>query len=89
MNPIPAEYIPLFADRIRILGELTISAENAHELFHGYQQYLSMKMTLEQISRGDASNVDFSKWAARVISEEKRTRPKLKFPNRLVKIEVA
>jgi hypothetical protein len=46
-------------------------------------------MTLEQIAGGAASNVDFAKWAQRVIADEIRTRPKLKYPSRLVKIEVA
>src|ERR1700733_817031 len=89
MTEIPRDTIPLYQDRLNMLGELTLSAANAAELMHGYRQFLTMRMTLEQIAAGERSNVDFAAWANRVLADEKRTRPKLKFPCRLVKIEVA
>jgi hypothetical protein len=88
MSEIPRDTIPLYQDRLNMLGELRLSAANAAELMHGYRNFLTMRMTLEQISQGAASNVDFAKWSAQVLAEEKQSRPKLKFPSRLVKIEV-
>jgi hypothetical protein len=88
VTEIPRDTIPLYQDRLNILGELTLSAGNAAELMHGYRQFLTMRMTLEQIAAGERSNVDFAHWAQRVIADEKRTRPKLRYPSRLVKIEV-
>jgi hypothetical protein len=83
MNPIQTGHISLFADRIRLFGDLMISAANAPELFHGYTQYLSMTMASEQI----ASNADFAVWARRVRSDEKRN--ELRYRSRLLKIEDA
>ena len=58
-------------------------------MLHRAAQSYRQEILLEQIAGGGASNADFAKWATRVIGDEKRARPQLKYPNRLVKIEVA
>lgn len=89
MTILAPETLPLIEDRLRLFSTVTLSAEIAHELLHRAAQSYRQEILLEQIATGGASNVDFSKWAARVIEEEKRTRPTLRYPSRLVKIEVA
>jgi hypothetical protein len=70
MNPIPRSHIPLFADRIRMLGELQLSADRMMELFHGYQQYLIQRTMLEQMATGGRSNADFAKWADTIVKQD-------------------
>jgi hypothetical protein len=78
--------IPVIADQIRKFGTVTLSAETAHELSHRAAHSYTMEITLDRISKGDSKEAE---WSRRVLVDEKRTRPKLKFPSRLVKIEVA
>jgi hypothetical protein len=88
MTILSRDTIPLIEDRLRLFGTVTLSAEVAHELLHRAAQSYRQQLLLEQISQGAASNANYARWAARVIEDEKRTRPKLKFPDRLVTIEV-
>jgi hypothetical protein len=89
MTVLSSAAIPLIEDQIRMFGTVTLSSEAAHELLHRAAQSYAMQLTLEQIAREGTPNADAARWAARVIADEKRTRPKLKFPALLVKIEVA
>lgn len=70
-NPIPSEYLPLYADRLKMFGELTVSGSVATELLRAYQKYLTYRMTLAQIAQGAGSNVDFAAWAKRVTEDDK------------------
>ena len=83
---IPAEVIPLYRDRLNMFGEVTLSAANAHEIFRGYQSYLSMRMNHEQMADGKASNVDYVAWAKRIIKADNESKRELKYPKRLVKL---
>ena len=89
MNPIPRTHLPLYADRIAMLGELRLSAENAVELIHGYGHFLVMRTMLTQMAEGANSNADFAKWASALLRKEKEGRSKLKLrhPKRLVTVE--
>jgi hypothetical protein len=89
MTVLPPTTIDLIADRIKMLGTVTLSAEVCHELLHRAAQSYRMELVLAQMAKESASKTDCSKWARRVIEDEKRDRPKLKYPSRLVKIEVA
>ena len=80
--------IDLIEDRIRMLGSVTLSAEVCHELLHRAAQSYRMQILLEQAAKEGPANVDFQKWCARILADEKRDRPRLKFPPRLVTIEV-
>jgi hypothetical protein len=86
MTILAPSTIPLIADQIRMFGIVTLSSEAAHELLHRAAQSYRQEILLEQIATGEG---DASRWAKRIIEDEKRTRPKLKYPARLVKIEVA
>jgi hypothetical protein len=86
MTILAPSTIPLIEDRIRMLGTVTLSAEAAYELLHRAAQSYRQEVLLEQIAKGEG---DASRWAKRIIEDEKRTRPKLKYPSQLVKIEVA
>ena len=70
-NPLPREYLPLYADRLKMFGELTVSGSVAAELLRGYSVYLTQRMTLEQMAQGGASNVDMARWAANTIRDDR------------------
>jgi hypothetical protein len=56
---------------IEAFGELVVSGPVGKEILRGYANYLTFRMTLDQIAQGEASNVDFASWAKRVIADDK------------------
>jgi hypothetical protein len=85
MTTLSPDTLPLIADRLRLFGTVTLSSETAHELLHRAAQSYRQQILLEQLAKG---NDQASQWATRVLADEKKARPKLRYPNRLVKIEV-
>lgn len=85
MNTIPKEHIALFADRIRMLGEVKLASDVIFELFREASQYHTMRFTLEQIANGGRSNIDYAAWAKRTIDDDDRNRKTLtlRYPRRL------
>ena len=86
MTNLSPDTLPLIADRLRLFGTVTLSSETAHELLHRAAQSYRQELVLNQIAQGNGQP---SEWARRVIADDKRDRPKLKHPSRLVKIEIA
>lgn len=89
MTNIPREHIPLFIDRIRMLGEIRLASDVIYEIFRGYAQYQTMQFTLDQIAQGGKSNVDLAAWAKRTIEADEKSRKamKLRYPRRLNTLE--
>jgi hypothetical protein len=87
---IPSAVLPLYSDRLRTLGELRLSAENAHELIHGYANFIIMKRMLTEMANAGDSNTNLANWAASVIKAEREARrsTRLHHPRRLVTVEV-
>lgn len=84
--PISLDTIPIIADRGKLFGEVILSAAVFQELCHRAGHSFHLARTLEQIGKGEGRD---SEWARRTLADMERSRPRLKFPNRLIKVEVA
>jgi hypothetical protein len=73
----------IIADRGKLFGEVALSAEVFHELCHRAGQSFQLARTLEQIGQGQGREAE---WAKRSLADMEKTRPKLRYPNRLVKL---
>jgi hypothetical protein len=86
MTILAPSTIPLINDRLRMVGTVTLSAEVATELLSRAASSYSMEIVLSQIATGDGRE---AAWAKRTLTDLERARPKLRYPSRLVKFEVA
>jgi hypothetical protein len=86
MTTLPRTTVPLIADRLNIHREVTLSALTAHEVLHRADASFEMELTLRQIGQGEGREAE---WARKVLQNFDQTQPKLKYPSRLVRIEVA
>jgi hypothetical protein len=86
MTILARSTIPLIADQLKMFKTVTLSAFTAHEVLHRAAASYSMEIVLAQIAQGEGREAE---WARRTLVEINEARPKLKYPDRLVKIEVA
>ena len=62
MSEIPAEHLPIIADRFRTFDDPRMSQDKLVELVHSYAHFLHMRTALEQMAEGAQSNADFASW---------------------------
>ena len=72
-RPLPTSYIPVYSEHVRAFGKLTLSEENALEIFRGYQRYLAYRRTLQQMARGQ-TNADLSLQARNALRDDRPVR---------------
>jgi hypothetical protein len=88
MSEIPAEHLPIIADRFRTFDDPRMSRDKLVELVHGYAHFLHMRTALEQMAEGARSNADFARWAAKLVANEREARRGLKVSRRLITVEM-
>ena len=70
MRALPADYIPCYAESIRVCGKLTLSEENALALLRMAENSVTYRRTLEQIAANGTSNADLSLQALNALRDE-------------------
>lgn len=86
MTILPSSTIPLIADQLNLYGEVTLAASAAHEVLQRAANSYQMELVLSQIATGNGREAAMAK---RTLSDMEKGRPSLRYPSRLVKIEVA
>ena len=82
-NTLPASHLPVFAAHVRAFGKLTLSEQNALEVFRMAERYVAYRRLLQQMARGQ-TNADLSLQARNALRDD---RPIRKARQRLVGIE--
>jgi hypothetical protein len=70
---IPIEHLSVFSAHIRAFGKLTLSEQNALEVFRMAERYVAYRRTLQQMARG-ATNADLSLQAKNALRDDKPVR---------------
>jgi hypothetical protein len=83
-RPLRPEYLPVYAAHVRAFGKLTLSEENALEVFRMAERYVAYRRLLQQMAAGQ-TNADLSLQARNALREDRPIRIARK---RLVGIEV-
>ena len=82
-RPLPADYLPVYAESIRCQGKLTLSEQHALEVLRGYQRYIAYRRVLQQMASGQ-TNADLALQARNALRDD---RPIRTARERLVAIE--
>lgn len=86
MSEIPAEHLPIIADRFRTFDDPRMSQDKLVELVHSYAHFLHMRTALEQMAEDAQSNARFCQLAVRLVANEREARRGLEVSRRMITV---